>query len=87
MSVRLRIGVGHPQKTAQAFVDAWRHAERGHAPVMAEERLTFENLETLLQILTTDRSALQRHCAAGSQGNSSPLPKDRHILPRIDRTG
>lgn len=57
MKKRIRIGVGNPASTAQGFVEAWKRAEAGEK-IQAEERLDFENLETLLKTLTRARWVL-----------------------------
>lgn len=54
MKKEIRIGIGDSAKTAKGFIDAWKRAERTEK-VEAEERLFFENLETLLKTLTTGR--------------------------------
>lgn len=57
MAKEIRIGVGDPLSTAKGFIDAWKRAERGEK-VKAEQRLDFENLETLLRTLTPGRWVL-----------------------------
>ena len=47
MKKEIQIGIGDSAKTAKGFIDAWKRAERTEK-VEAEERLFFENLETLL---------------------------------------
>jgi predicted transcriptional regulator len=54
MTKRIRIGIGDPMRTTKDFIDAWKRAERGEK-VEAEQRLNFENLETLLRTLTPVR--------------------------------
>ncbi|MCK4389242.1 MAG: MarR family transcriptional regulator [Desulfobacterales bacterium] len=54
MTKEIRIGVGGPVSTAKGFIDAWKRAERGEK-VETEQRLDFENLETLLRTLTSGR--------------------------------
>lgn len=58
MSADLKIGVGDEEEAPQRFVEAWHRAERGEPPAQPEERLTFENMETLLRCLTPGRWAL-----------------------------
>jgi predicted transcriptional regulator len=57
MKNRIEIGVGDSATTARGFIEAWKRAERG-ARVATEERLDFENLESLLKNLTQARWAL-----------------------------
>jgi predicted transcriptional regulator len=54
MKKEIQIGIGDSTKTAKGFIDAWKRAERTKK-VESEERLLFENLETLLKTLTTGR--------------------------------
>jgi predicted transcriptional regulator len=54
MKKEIQIGIGDSAKTAKGFIDAWKRAERTKK-VESEERLLFENLETLLKTLTTGR--------------------------------
>jgi predicted transcriptional regulator len=54
MKKEIQIGIGDSAKTAKGFIDAWKRAERTKK-VEPEERLLFENLETLLKTLTTGR--------------------------------
>ena len=53
----IRIGVGDATNTAKGFIEAWKRAERGER-AETEERLHFENLETLLRTLTQGRWVL-----------------------------
>jgi len=57
MKKEIQIGIGDSLNTAKGFVDAWKRAERGEK-VETEERLCFENLETLLKTLTSGRWVL-----------------------------
>lgn len=57
MKKEIRIGVDDSASTAQGFVEAWKRAERGER-LEAEQRLHFENLETLLKTLTSGRWVL-----------------------------
>jgi len=53
----IQISIGDSTTTAQGFVEAWKRAEaeRGGEP---EQRLVFENLETLVKTLTQGRWVL-----------------------------
>jgi predicted transcriptional regulator len=57
MKDRIQIGIGDSTITAKGFIEAWKRAEKGER-VKAEERLDFENLETLLKTLTQARWVL-----------------------------
>ena len=57
MKKEIQIGVSDSVTTAKGFIDVWKRAERGEK-VQAEERLYFENLETLLKTLTSGRWVL-----------------------------
>jgi predicted transcriptional regulator len=53
----IKIGIGDSVSTAKGFIDAWKRAEKNEK-VKAENRLDFENLESLLKTLTTGRFVL-----------------------------
>jgi len=57
MKKEIHIGVSDSVTTAKDFIDVWKLAERG-AKMEAEERLYFENPETLLKTSTSGRWAL-----------------------------
>lgn len=57
MKKEIQIAIGKATDTAKGFIDAWKRAESGKR-VKAEERLVFENLEILLQTLTSTRWVL-----------------------------
>ncbi len=57
MKKQVQMGVGNATSTVKGFIDAWKRAERGEK-VEAEQRLYFENLETLLKTLTAGRWVL-----------------------------
>lgn len=50
-------GISDSVTTAKDLIDVWKRAERGEK-LEAEERLDFENLETLLKTLTSGQWAL-----------------------------
>jgi predicted transcriptional regulator len=97
MKRKIRIGVGDSAKTAKVFIDAWRraeHTEEGEA----EERLVFENLETLLETLTSGRWKLLKtlrtkgpmsvRALAGEQGRDyKNVHRDVQQLERIGLIG
>ena len=57
MKKQIQIGVGNAKSTATGFINAWKIVERGEK-VEVEQRLDFENLETLLKTLTSGRWVL-----------------------------
>ena len=57
MTKQIQIRVDDATITAKGFIDAWKRAERGQK-VKAEHRLNFEDLNTLLKILTSGRWVL-----------------------------
>ncbi len=57
MKKQIQIGVGNAKSTATGFINAWKSVERGEK-VEVEQRLDFENLETLLKTLTSGRWVL-----------------------------
>ena len=59
MKKQIRVGVGDAAITARGFIEAWKRAE-GREKLVVNQRLYFENLETLLKTLTTGRWVLLR---------------------------
>ena len=57
MKKQIKIKVGDAVRTAGDFIDVWKRAERDEK-VETEQRLNFENLETLLKTLTSGRWVL-----------------------------
>ncbi len=57
MKKEIQIGIGDSASTAKGFIDTWKRVESG-VKVKTEERLDFENLETLLLTLTSARWVL-----------------------------
>ena len=55
---KIIIGIGNAEESAGRFVDVWHQAARGLTRRGPEERLIFEDLETLLRVLTPKRWAL-----------------------------
>jgi predicted transcriptional regulator len=60
MSGKVRIGVGTAEESVHRFIETWHQAEQGKRVKIPEERLLFEDLETLLRTLTPRRWALLR---------------------------
>jgi predicted transcriptional regulator len=97
MKKRIRIGIGDSARTAKGFIDAWKRAEHTEE-VEAEERLFFENLETLLETLTSGRWKLLKtlrtkgpmsvRALAGEQGRDyKNVHRDVQQLERIGLIG
>ena len=59
MKNKIKIGIGDLEHSAKKFVEAWRKVEEGQA-VESQEYLTFDNMETLLRVLTPTRWTLLR---------------------------
>ena len=59
MNKQISVGVGDAAVTAGGFIEAWKQAE-GRGKLEVNQRLYFENLETLLKTLTTGRWVLLR---------------------------
>lgn len=60
MKGKLQIGIGGAKETAQGFVEAWRSVKKGKTPAAPEEQLYFEDLDTLLKVLSPQRWSLLR---------------------------
>lgn len=97
MKKRIKIGIGDSTRTAKGFIDAWKRAEHTEE-VEAEERLIFENLETLLETLTSGRWKLLKtlrtkgpmsvRALAGEQGRDyKNVHRDVQQLERIGLIG
>ena len=59
MKKKIKISVGDIEQSSRRFVGTWRKVERGE-PVASQEYLTFDNLDTLLRVLTPTRWTLLR---------------------------
>jgi len=59
MNKKMTIGVGSVDQSAKRFIETWRKVERGEK-LARQDRLTFDNLETLLRTLTPSRWTLLR---------------------------
>ena len=59
MTTTVKIALGSDKKGSQDFIDAWHAAEAGEEHP-CEDRLVFEDLETLLRTLTPARWRLLR---------------------------
>lgn len=66
MRKKLEIGVGTLDESGKRFVETWRRIQKGE-PMMPRESLTFDDLGTLLRVLTPTRwKLLQRLRQKGS---------------------
>jgi predicted transcriptional regulator len=72
MTKHIKIGVSDPVTAAKGFIDAWKRAERRES-VETEEKLNFENLETLLKILTPGRWLLLKSLRKGGPASVRSL--------------
>jgi len=93
MKKEIQIGIGDSINTAKGFIDAWKRAEHSEE-VEAQERLFFENLETLLETLTSGRWKLLKtlrtkgpmsvRALAGEQGRDyKNVHRDVKLLERV----
>ena len=55
MKKHLSVGIKGVRESAQEFVEAWRRAEQGQPVEQPIERLYFEDLATMLKVLTPRR--------------------------------
>ncbi len=55
MKNHLLVGIKGASESAREFVEAWRHAEQGQPVEQPIERLYFEDLPTMLKVLTPGR--------------------------------
>src|SRR5690242_2960560 len=60
MEKDIRIEIAGAEESAQEFVKAWRRSEAGEPPQETVEHLVFQDLATLLQVLTPRRLELLR---------------------------
>ena len=59
MKKKIKIGIGALDQSAKRFIETWRKVERGES-AESQESLTFDDLETLLRVLTPTRWTLLR---------------------------
>jgi predicted transcriptional regulator len=64
---------GSLEDDAVAFLDAWRHAERGEQ--VSETSLAFESWEALASVMTGERYRLMRHVHAHPEPSVSALAR------------
>jgi len=75
MKKRIQIGIGDSTSTAQGFIQAWKRGEKGER-LKTEQRLVFENLETLLKTLTQGRWVLLKTLRAKGPISVRALAKE-----------
>jgi predicted transcriptional regulator len=75
MKKQITIGVGDAESTAADFVEAWKRAERGEE-LQVDQRLYFENLETLLKTLSPGRWILLRKLRTSGPMSVRTLAKE-----------
>jgi predicted transcriptional regulator len=75
MKKQIKIGVGDAVSTAKGFIEAWRRAE-GREKLEVEQRLYFENLETLLKTLTAGRWVLLKKLRTNGPMSVRALAKE-----------
>ena len=64
MEKQIKIGTDNPEHTIKSFIDTWKCIENGEK-IEAEQRLYFENFETLFKTLTPERWFLLKKLRAG----------------------
>ena len=70
----IKVHVDGLDQTAERFVDAWKRAEAGDRT--PQRHLSFDNLETLLKVLTPKRYALLRRLHAHPAASVAALARD-----------
>jgi predicted transcriptional regulator len=55
MSRRIKVEIRDERTSAEEFITAWRRAEEGKSPELPKERIYFQDLATLLNVLTPRR--------------------------------
>ncbi len=75
MEKQIKIGVDSAQNSIKSFIDTWKRLENGEN-VEVEQRLCFENFETLFKTLTPERWRLLKKLRVNG-------PMDIHSLAQI----
>ena len=55
MTADIKIQIKGEKESAQEFIEAWKQAEKGNVPKEPIQRLYFQDLQTLLKVLTPRR--------------------------------
>ena len=74
MEKQIKIGVDSAEHTLKSFIDTWKRIENGEK-VKAEQRLYFENFETLFKTLTPERWFLLKKLRANGPMNIHTLAR------------
>jgi len=91
----IKVEIRGAEESAQEFVKAWRRAEAGEPAEMPTTRLYFQDLGTLLQVLTPRRLELLRRLHDGGpesvRGLAKKLARDYknvyHDVQALERVG
>jgi predicted transcriptional regulator len=77
MSKSIRIGIKDPDAddSMQGVIDAWHRAERGEPPEEPVHRIYFQDLETLLRVLSVRRLELLKALRKAGPMNVRALAK------------
>lgn len=59
MKKKIKVGIGDMDQAGHRFVETWKNVERGE-PIKSQEYLTFDDMESLLHVLTPTRWTLLR---------------------------
>jgi predicted transcriptional regulator len=80
MKKNIRIEVKNEKESAQEFVKAWHRAEKGLPPEQPVERIYFQELSTLLRVLTPRRiealKTVHEHGAISIRALAKTLGRD-----------
>ncbi len=75
MSKKISIALGSAEDAAKDFIEAWHSAERAETYSGASETLYFEDLETLLKVLTQHRWQLLKTLRIAGPTDTPTLSK------------
>ena len=57
----IKIQIKGEKESAEEFIEAWKQAEKGNVPKEPLQRLYFQDLQTLLKVLTPRRLDLLKN--------------------------